>query len=31
LRPSCCNYTLVEGEKPYPVSYRGCSHAKGEL
>jgi hypothetical protein len=28
---SCCNCTLVEGEKPHPESYRGCSHAKGEL
>jgi hypothetical protein len=28
---SCCNYTLVEGEKPRPASYRGCGHAKGEL
>jgi hypothetical protein len=28
---SCCNCTLVEGEKPDPVSYRGCSRAKGEL
>jgi hypothetical protein len=27
---SCCNCTLVEGEKPHPASYRGCSHAKGE-
>jgi hypothetical protein len=29
--PSCCSCTLVEGEKPHPASYRGCSHAKGEL
>jgi hypothetical protein len=28
--PNCCNCTLVEGEKPHPASYRGCSHAKGE-
>jgi hypothetical protein len=28
--PSCCNCTLVDGEKPHPASYRGCSHAKGE-
>jgi hypothetical protein len=28
---SCCNCTLVEGEKPKPASYRGCNHAKGEL
>jgi hypothetical protein len=28
--PRCCNCTLVEGEKPHPASYRGCSHAKGE-
>jgi hypothetical protein len=27
---SCCNCTLVEGEKPHPASYRGCSHEKGE-
>jgi hypothetical protein len=27
--PSCCSSTLVEGEKPHPASYRGCSHAKG--
>jgi hypothetical protein len=27
----CCNCTLVDGEKPHPASYRGCSHAKGEL
>jgi hypothetical protein len=29
--PSCCNCTLVEGEKPRPASYWGCSHPKGEL
>jgi hypothetical protein len=29
--PSCCNCTLVEGQKSHPVSYWGCSHAKGEL
>jgi hypothetical protein len=29
--PSCCNYTLVEREEPHPASYRGCSHAEGEL
>jgi hypothetical protein len=29
--PSCCNCTLVEGEKSYPASYRWCSHAKGEV
>jgi hypothetical protein len=29
--PSFCICTLVEGEKPHPASYRGCSHAKGEL
>jgi hypothetical protein len=28
--PSCCNCTL-RGEKPYPASQQGCSHAKGEL
>jgi hypothetical protein len=28
--PSCCNCTLVEGEKPHPASYRACIHAKGE-
>jgi hypothetical protein len=28
--PSCCNCIQVEGEKPDPASYRGCSHAKGE-
>jgi hypothetical protein len=28
--PSCCSCTPVEGEKPHPASYRGCSHAKGE-
>jgi hypothetical protein len=28
--PSCCNCTPVEGEKPHPASYRGCSHAKRE-
>jgi hypothetical protein len=28
---SCCNCTLVKGEKRDPASYRGCSHAKGEL
>jgi hypothetical protein len=27
---SCCNWTLVEGQKPHPVSYRGCSHSKEE-
>jgi hypothetical protein len=29
--PSCCNCTLVEGQKPHPASYHGCSHVKGEL
>jgi hypothetical protein len=29
--PSCCNCTLVKGEKPHPASFRGCSHVKGEL
>jgi hypothetical protein len=29
--PRCCNYTLTEGENPHSASYRGCSHAKGEL
>jgi hypothetical protein len=29
--PRYCKCTLVEGEKPHPASYRGCSHAKGEL
>jgi hypothetical protein len=28
--PSCCSCTPVEGEKPHPAPYRGCSHAKGE-
>jgi hypothetical protein len=28
---SCGNCTLVEGGKSHPASYRGCSHAKGEL
>jgi hypothetical protein len=27
----CCNCQLVEGEKPHPANYRGCSHAKEEL
>jgi hypothetical protein len=26
---SCCNCILVGGEKLHPVSYRGCSYAKG--
>lgn len=26
-----CNWTLVEGKKPDPASYQGCSHMKGEL
>jgi hypothetical protein len=30
-RRSCCNCNLLEGEKPHPASYRGCSHTKGEL
>jgi hypothetical protein len=30
FRQSCCSCTLVEGEKRYSASYRGCSHAKGE-
>jgi hypothetical protein len=25
---SCCNFTVVEGEKPHPASYWGYSHAK---
>jgi hypothetical protein len=29
--PTCCNCTLVEGEKPHPGSYRGCRHEKGKL
>jgi hypothetical protein len=28
--PSGCNCSLEEGDKPHPVSHRGCSHAKGE-
>jgi hypothetical protein len=28
--PSCRNCTLVEGEKPHPVSYQDCIHEKGE-
>jgi hypothetical protein len=28
--PNCYNCSRVEGEKPHPASYRGCSHAKGE-
>jgi hypothetical protein len=28
--PNCCIGTLA-GERPHPVSYRGCSHAKGGL
>jgi hypothetical protein len=28
--PRCCNCNLIEGEKLYPTSYRGCSHAKEE-
>jgi hypothetical protein len=28
--PSCCNSTLIEGEKPH-ASYRGCSYTKEEL
>jgi hypothetical protein len=31
--PSCCNCVLVEGEKPHPVSNRGCTmrkNSKGE-
>jgi hypothetical protein len=28
---SCCNCSLVEGQKPHPASYQGCSHMKGEL
>jgi hypothetical protein len=28
---SCCRCTLVEGKKPHPMSYRGCSHVKKEL
>jgi hypothetical protein len=27
---SCCNCTIVEGEKPHPESYLGCSHEKGK-
>jgi hypothetical protein len=27
----CCNCTLIERENPHTASYRGCSHAKGEL
>jgi hypothetical protein len=30
-RPRCCNCTILEGENPHPASYRGCSHANGEL
>jgi hypothetical protein len=29
--PRCCNCTLMEGQNPHPASYRGCSHANGEL
>jgi hypothetical protein len=29
--PRCCNCALTEGDKSHPASYRGCSHAKGEL
>jgi hypothetical protein len=29
--PSCCNCTLVEGEKSHPASYQGCRHAKGDM
>jgi hypothetical protein len=28
--PRCCNCSLVEREKPHPVSFRICSHAKEE-
>jgi hypothetical protein len=29
--PACCNCKLVDGEKPHPSNYRGCSHAKDEM
>jgi hypothetical protein len=29
--PPYCNCRLMEGEKPHPTNYRGCSHAKEEL
>jgi hypothetical protein len=29
--PSCCNCKLLEGDKPHPANYRGCTHAKEEL
>jgi hypothetical protein len=29
-KPSCCSCALLEGNKPHPASYRGCSDAKGD-